>query len=296
MILDILNNANILNGIRIGLIIFLVLVIILDLANIIFKKRSFETSIKMSSINVLLILLILVVPGMFSYGYVYDDVTSNNTKNFIFKKINYNKDKNKIEKTGIFTETDGLTYHVFVPDNATTDMPLVLYLHGDGAEGINNKFWGNAVDIYGDDVPFIVVAPEGGMWAETKGRLDVLKNIMYDVCDEYECDTDRLIITGHSRGAIGTWAMVSENPGMFYAAVPVSCFGSIYPESFATTKVWAIAGDTGEAENIYVDAMTGFVKEINDAGGNAIFTQLHSGHGATQYLAYTKEVYEWLLK
>lgn len=209
------------------------------------------------------------------------------------------KEKYLDTDAGTYKETNELTYYVNVPENATTNMMLVMYLHGDGGNdnsAKNNPFYTNAKKIYGDEYPFIIVAPVGGMWKETAGRLDVLKNIIDSVCNEYSCDTDKIVITGHSRGAIGTWALANKYPDMFYAAVPISCNSGINAKNFINMKVRAYCGNQGDDINYYYKGMKSNVNSINNAGGNAEFITLNSGHGGTPNLAYNEEFYTWLLE
>lgn len=231
------------------------------------------------------------------YTSTIEEINDSKVKETLSSKLEKSCAKKALDETGTITNENKLTYHVFVPENATTNMPLVMYLHGDGSskQALSNKFWANARSIYGADVPFIVVAPEGGMWAETDGRLEVLKDIINETCEKYSCDTDRIIITGHSRGAIGTWALANKYPSMFYAAVPVSCNGNINPDNYKNIKVRAYCGNQGDDINYYSTGMKSNVNRIKNAGGDATFIELNSGHGGTPSLAYNKDLYEWLL-
>ena len=174
-----------------------------------------------------------------------------------------------------------------------------MYLHGDGggtSDG-SSPFLKAAKKHFGSELPFILITPSGGMWAETGGRLAELKNIIDTECKKYECNKNRISITGHSRGSIGTWHMVNNYPNFFYSAVPVSC-GSyrLNVKNFKNTKVWAFGGNVGQAENRYSNEMSGNVGEIKKIGGNATFTLLRgAGHGDTPGLAYTKETILWMI-
>lgn len=145
-----------------------------------------------------------------------------------------------------------MLYYVYFPEDATTDMPLLLWLHGDNPriEWIKNNKIGPTAAKY--DVPVIVVQPYGGYgfghpgnqgWYEG-GKLGEVMEIVNEVCEKYECDKTNINIGGHSRGAIGTWMMVTRYPGVFHSAAPVSCcsFYGIKGESFKGMKVWAVRG------------------------------------------------------
>lgn len=194
---------------------------------------------------------------------------------------------------GTYTfKLEDLSYKVFIPDGAVQNMPLIMYLHGDG--GNESLLYTYVSSVYGKNFPFILVAPMGGMWAETSGRTGNLKSIIDAVCDEYNCDTSRISISGHSRGAIGTWAMVNQYPDLFYSAVPVSCTGYITGSNFKHTKVKAFCGNQGD-DLYYYDGMLGNVASIQNAGGNAEFIELNAGHGGTPPLAYIKSTFEFMI-
>jgi hypothetical protein len=193
-----------------------------------------------------------------------------------------------------------LSYVVHSPSSVRPGMPLVLYLHGDGGGSSNGSspFLSAAKKYFKDDLPFILITPNGGMWAETNGRLAELKSIIDKECEKYQCDTSRISIAGHSRGSIGTWHMINNYPKFFYSAVPVSCGSySINPKNFVGTKIRAYAGTLGKAESGYNSAMRSNVSIINNAGGNATFIALDgAGHGDTPGLAFTKDTLLWMIK
>ena len=135
------------------------------------------------------------------------------------------------------------------------------------------------------------------MWAETSGRLEEIHSIILKECEKYSCNKNKIVITGASRGAIGTWAIVSKYPGFFYSAVPVSCGGSVNPHNFIGTKVRAFAGTVGSDEQGYNSSMRSIVNSINNAGGNATFIELTGkSHMNTPQYAYTKDTLEWMIK
>ncbi len=193
-----------------------------------------------------------------------------------------------------------LTYYVNIPEKATTNMPLIMYLHGDGgnSQAPNSPLYSAAKKHFGNNFPFIIVAPAGGMWAETSGRLSELKGIIDTVCQKYSCDKTKISITGHSRGSIGTWHMVNNYPGFFFAAVPVSCGSySINPSNFVGTKVKAFAGTSGEAEAYYNSQMRSNVSKIQRAGGDATFVNLAGhNHGSSIGAAYTQETLLFMIQ
>lgn len=200
---------------------------------------------------------------------------------------------------------DYLDYYLFIPENAVAEMPLVVFLHGDGQvydpEGLEN--YGPiscAREIYGENYPFILISPCTRVFSWTDGSIPAtLMELINTVIDQYRIDRKHLIITGHSRGAIGVWYMISEYGDIFSAAVPVSCGAdrALNSERLATVPVYAIAGDIGQDERIYSYKMEMLVSQINELGGNAEFSLLQGcSHADTDTAAYTQETFEWMLE
>ena len=192
-----------------------------------------------------------------------------------------------------------MSYFVIIPEDATTNMPIIMYLHGDGGgTTTNSPLYKAAVKYFGNSFPFIIVAPTGGMWAETSGRLAELKSIIDTTCDQYSCDTSKIGITGHSRGAIGTWHMVNNYQGYFHSAVPVSCGSyAISPGNFTSTKLRAYAGTSGSDEMSYNNAMKSNVAKIRSAGGDATFISLDGkSHANSITYALTQDTLLWMIE
>ena len=201
---------------------------------------------------------------------------------------------------------DKMVYTVYMPEFATEDMPVIMYLHGDNYAP-TEELYEYARQVYGDDFPFIIIGPDSFDSEEWKkvywSKLDVLKGMLDTVCSKYSCDEDRISVVGHSRGAIITWYMVNRYPDYFYSAVPVSCTPmEARATNFKHTKVWAFAGNKGDKYNgndelNYNRSMNSFVNSIKSNGGNAKFTEFDgASHFDTLYLAFTKEkTFEWMI-
>lgn len=200
---------------------------------------------------------------------------------------------------------DYLNYYVHVPADAVPDMPLVVYLHGDGEvnliqslpeRGIS-KF---AKEIYGDAFPFILLEPNTRIDSWTRGDIpELLFELINDVASSYDINEDKIIITGHSRGAIGVWDMISIYGGFFSAAVPVSSphqKGHIDLLKASEVPVWTFAGNIGETERWYHQYLRQNVDIINGCDGYGKFTVLYGcDHGMAKIAAYVKETFDWML-
>ena len=200
---------------------------------------------------------------------------------------------------------DYLDYYIHIPENAVIGMPLIVYLHGDGEVNRIQSLPKNGIsaitkEIYGDSFPFILLEPNTRIESWTKGNIPkLLFETINTVVDRYEIDTDKIILTGFSRGAIGVWDMISIYGGYFSAAVPVSSphqKGHIDYIKAAEVPVWTFAGNIGDIERWYHEYLKQNVDIINGCHGFGKFTVLYGcNHSNAKYAAYVKETFDWML-
>lgn len=162
-----------------------------------------------------------------------------------------------------YTASNGvkITYHLYVPKYTTevTGLPVHMYLHGDG------QFAGGALTtslpkLLNDNVlnpNGIVICPQGNLkdgsyqWKSKEYR-DALIELTNKVVAEYNADADRISLSGHSRGAIVGYQLLSENPKHFSAFVPVSGYskgleaGTDDLSNLTDVNIWAFHGSLDE--------------------------------------------------
>lgn len=203
------------------------------------------------------------------------------------------------------TYGDYLDYYVHIPLNCVENMPLVVYLHGDGEvnqpESLPKRGLSKLTKkAYGDEFPFILLEPNTRIKSWTSGDIpELLYELIGFVAQDYQVNTDKIIITGHSRGAIGVWDMISIYGDYFSAAVPVSSphqKGHIDYLKAAEVPVWTFAGDIGDTERWYHQYLAKNVEMIQVSGGYGKFTVLEGcDHGKAKNKAYVLETFEWML-
>ncbi len=197
----------------------------------------------------------------------------------------------------------GYNYFVNVPSNISKNPPLILFLHGDGEVGspaaLRDGYFMQFVRYSYSGEPFIFLAPNTVVtdWSSSTLQKN-LKSLTDSVANAYNVDKSRIYIIGTSRGAIGTWGMLSNYPGYFSAAVPISCCAPGYFKiaNLKSTKVRAISGTSGSQESGYNSCMTNYVNQLNQLGGYAI-KETHSGatHGTILSKIDFNDVFKWLL-
>ena len=202
-----------------------------------------------------------------------------------------------------FTSSAGkqMKYYAYIPNNATEGMPLILYLHGDGS--VNNmkalkdgEMSRYVRKVYGDNFPFIYIQPmtEVTSWTNDN-RLETLSELVKDVANTYKCDTNKIILTGMSRGGNGSWSMANAYPELFSCFVPVSGRADIDPSNFKNLPTVAFS-TPHSSDSWNYNKMQQLVKAINEAGGNAQFVSKNGyTHSSVSGATYTDDLFKWMI-
>jgi len=210
---------------------------------------------------------------------------------------------------------DVIRYRLFVPeDTSGGPLPLVVYLHGGGGGGTDNRAQltlGNTVAtrLFASPElqarhPAVVVAPQApfsSLWTISSsdalnrpGQLVV--ELVETLIREYGLDADRVYLTGLSAGGRGTWDIARKRPDLFAAAVP-SC-GEGTPSKAAAlhdVPVWAFHG--ARDATIPVEGSREMVAALRAAGGSVRYTEYpDAGHDACTFPYRDPELPEWLFQ
>ena len=122
----------------------------------------------------------------------------------------------------------GMKYFEIMPEDATTRMPLVIYLVGGNPHGMFNNIEGAKKNeptrtvLSGDAYKyekFIYIAPD--YTANSTKSFQEVKELIDHVVEEYSIDQDRIIVTGVSNGAVATYWLGYTYPNYFSAVVPL---------------------------------------------------------------------------
>ena len=165
------------------------------------------------------------------------------------------------------------SYWLNVPNNATNNMPLLVFLHGSGErgnpQGVSNLPQVN--NMMSESQSFISIAPvlKSGAWTNSATQTS-LKELIEKIKNDYEINPNKIYIMGFSLGAQGVWKIVNDNSTLFKAAAPMSeCpISGENPSNFTHTRIIATVG-SGETVNNYPKCMGEFIEKIVNASGNA---------------------------
>jgi predicted peptidase len=194
--------------------------------------------------------------------------------------------------------------------------PLVLFLHGAGERGEDNRaqLKHGVADILRwsekNDQPCFLLAPQcpAEVWwapldretmnlmpgAKPAAPLQRVMKLVEEVMKQQPVEPDRFYVTGLSMGGYGTWSMLATVPEKIAAAVPVCGGGD--PETaarFATVPVWAFHG--GKDGVVPLAASERMVAAMKKAGREAKLTVYPEvGHDSWTATYRDGKMLEWM--
>jgi predicted peptidase len=222
-------------------------------------------------------------------------------------------------RTHTTSEGWAMPYRLFRPE-ASGRLPLVLYLHGAGGSGDDNRKQIEGSNLFGVFLwalpetqrrhPCYVLAPQTDRrWLRygvvpSTGRRGLVPGfgqgaaaaveVLEALRGEFAIDEHRIYVTGNSMGGAGAWHMVAHRADVFAAAV--ACCGGPTAESGAENPgvpVWNFHGDADTA--VPVEVSRERIEARRKAGGKPLYTEYPGvGHNVSRW-AYTEPALpEWL--
>jgi len=180
--------------------------------------------------------------------------------------------------------------------------PVILFLHGAGERGTDNKKQLLYMPEWISDpaarekYPCFVIAPQcrpDKKWAnvdwgakestplpEMSDQMKVAVLALEETLKTEPCDPTRVYLTGLSMGGYGSWDLGCRHPEWFAAVVPV-CGGGDDKQAakLADVPVWAWHGDKDGA--VPVERSRKMIDAIKAAGGKPKYTELPGvGHNS----------------
>ncbi|TWT37169.1 Phospholipase/Carboxylesterase [Posidoniimonas corsicana] len=207
-----------------------------------------------------------------------------------------------------------LPYRLFPPrtsEGDNRDYPLVLWLHGHGAEpGDDNRSHVAHMDdtMYWDpdelgEFPFYVLAPQcpaGSFWVgDPTVEGEVLTTVM-EIVDEVSAsepiNPDRISVVGISSGGSAAWELAERFPERFAAVLPLGSGGGDFSSAkeLSKTPIWAFHSKRDNAVPITGDRRT--VYSVQSHGGQCALTETPGfGHDCWWPAFQQCGAREWLL-
>lgn len=213
-----------------------------------------------------------------------------------------------------------LNYRLLQPETveANKTYPLVIFLHGAGERGNDNKkqMVHGIADFAKDSTrkkhPCFLIAPQCPMnrrwvevdWSakshtmpqEASEQAALLLELIEKLCREQPIDRKRIYLTGLSMGGYGTWDLLCRKPELFAAGLPI-CGGGDETKAGRLTKIpiWAFHGDKDTA--VKVERSRNMIEAIKKAGGKPRYTEYAGvAHDSWTRTYRDAKVVDWLFE
>ena len=206
-----------------------------------------------------------------------------------------------------------LPYRLYSPASVKSDqdLPLILYLHGAGGAGADNRKQISGGNVLGTHVwtepsmqkrhPAFVLAPqipEGLRWHspsdEPTPHVKALRQLLDRLLAELPIDTRRIYLVGQSLGGYGAWDLIARYPEVFAAAVPLCGGGD--PKRIGTAKevpVWAFHG--AKDKTVLVARSREMVDALRAVNSSVRYTEYPNvGHDVWTRAFRERDLAEWL--
>ena len=190
-------------------------------------------------------------------------------------------------------------YLLSLPEPALDKPPLLVFLHGAGERGTDPMILccHSVPRIFHEPntYPCVMVAPQcpdGETWIM---HLPALRDFILDCVEQYNCDADRVSLTGISMGGYGTWELATQYPDLFSAIAPVCGGGTAWRASqLKDLPIWAFHGDCDTA--VLPARSLEMVDAVTAAGGKPELTLFHNvGHDSWERAYRKTTCIDWLI-
>jgi poly(3-hydroxybutyrate) depolymerase len=216
------------------------------------------------------------------------------------------------------SKNNTLPYRLFIPENydPIKKYPLVLFHHGGGGTGDNNRqnLEGECIrewilpEVQANNPCFIVAPQFPGKKSKSvidgtfsmRGHIQTIHEVLDSLEKEFSIDKNREYVTGLSFGGECAWMSLVQRPDRFAAGIPI-CATDVYTdltvaerkEHLAQLPLWIFHGDADDV--VPVEVSRKIVKALRDSGGNPRYTEYPGVNHDSWSLAYRDpELVKWL--
>lgn len=195
-----------------------------------------------------------------------------------------------------------MPYAVSVPDGYDPDgdpRPLVLALHPGGISGqyYGSQYLRTIFEPALRHLGAVMVAPDvpTRRWSSDVADRGVMA-LLGQMLDTYTIDRSRILVTGFSLGAAGTWFFAGEHPDFFTGAIPIAGrSGDFAPDGFGTMPIHIIHSRADEV--VPFEPAEEAFRQLEAAGHPVAFTSLEGvGHfNMGGYVGSLRGAGDWML-
>ncbi|MGB5653568.1 MAG: PHB depolymerase family esterase [Robiginitalea sp.] len=199
--------------------------------------------------------------------------------------------------------SETLEYYLYFPpdydQNSDVKFPLLLFLHGGGESGADLDLLREngppKLLAEGKEFPFLILAPQNPhkqQWWNVRAVMMLLESVRA----EHRVDTNRLYLTGLSRGGNACWEIATQYPETF-AAMAVVCGMTPVPYAHWISKsmpIWVFHGTDDPV--IPFSESEEMVRKLKEMGYDAQLTAYKGvGHNAWEKAYQEERLYTWFL-
>lgn len=205
---------------------------------------------------------------------------------------------------------ESLSYRLLIPRHydPNKSYPLITALHGasgrgnDNVKQVSRSFFAQLLSKPHNQIkyPAFVLVPQCPPYEDWGGITNIksvdhlVLEIISELETEFEIDKKRRYITGISMGGFGTWHLISSQPEMFAAAIPICGAGNPeFADILTDIPIWAFHGE--KDRNVLVKGSRNMINAIKNEGGNPKYTEYpDKAHHISSNVENTPELLDWL--
>lgn len=225
----------------------------------------------------------------------------------------------------VYDAVDGseatIPYRLFVPADydASEQFPLLVYLHGVGQRGDDNKaqvrdfaevptlFTGDSLQSTYPCFVLVPQCPSGRRWVDVpwgegsyslddvdiSAPLKSVVGIINGLRDTFSIDSGRIYMSGGSMGGFGAWDIVMRYPDLFAAAMPMCGGGDPSKASVLKHIAFWIWHGTNDGV-VPIEASREMFDGLEAAGADVRLTEKEYGHFIWERAAREPGLADWL--
>jgi predicted peptidase len=207
--------------------------------------------------------------------------------------------------------------------NPTTPRPLILFLHGAGESGTDNRrqINGNIDNLLtaAKARDAFLYAPQTNSGWSSSTLLSSAMSMIDRAIAERHVDPNRIYVTGLSMGGGGVWNFLNQFPGRVAAAVPVCAVSPTFnfsPANVVDEPIWAFHGRSDQVVSVAVtrsvvnallteagQPLPNYPPVSNTFGPNMLFefppldlryTDMRGNHDIWFQVYNTPAMYDWM--
>lgn len=202
--------------------------------------------------------------------------------------------------------------------NNEKKLPLIIWLHGSGENGKDNKKqYCNGLEIldkYLDNPNYAAFlcapqCPEGQKWASYDLSRSthifnilpppiqiLLMSLVNSLIKEYSIDINRIYLIGLSSGGYGVWDLITRYPDIFAAGIPMCGGGDpLKVDRYCKIPIWAFHGDKDDVVKVTNSIYAMKAINENNCNKNSKLTVVpNEGHGVWNVAIKNPDLMNWL--